>query len=63
MINKFKTSFLFLFVWSISLFAQQESKDVRKGNRAYEDKNYVKAEVDYRRGLSKNNKGFEANFN
>ena len=39
MINKFKTSFLFLFVWSISLFAQQESKDVRKGNRAYEDKN------------------------
>jgi len=48
---------------SLTALAQQESRDVRKGNRQYKKENYTEAEVDYRRGLEKNNKSFEAHFN
>lgn len=44
-------------------YAQQESRDVRHGNRAYEKEDYVGAEVDYRKGLEKNKEAFEAHFN
>ena len=40
------------------LFAQQESSDVRRGNKQYNDSNYTEAEVNYRRGLEKNNQSF-----
>jgi tetratricopeptide (TPR) repeat protein len=43
--------------------AQQESPDVRRGNKQYNDSNYVEAEVNYRRGLENNKKSFEGNFN
>ena len=46
-----------------SLFAQQEASAVRKGNRQYKKENYTEAEVDYRRGLEKNDKSFEAHYN
>ena len=42
------------------LFAQQESSDVRRGNRQYNDSNYTEAEVNYRRGIDKNASSFEA---
>ncbi len=45
------------------LFAQQESSDVRRGNLQYNDSNYTEAEVNYRRGLEKNDQSFEAHFN
>ena len=45
------------------LLAQQESGDVRRGNLQYNDSNYTEAEVNYRRGLEKNNQSFEAHFN
>lgn len=45
------------------LMAQQESPDVRRGNKQYNDSNYVEAEVNYRRGLENNKKSFEGNFN
>lgn len=44
-------------------FAQKESKDVRHGNQDYKKENYAEAETDYRRGLDKNDKSFEAHFN
>jgi tetratricopeptide (TPR) repeat protein len=43
--------------------AQQESPDVRRGNKQYNDSNYVEAEVNYRRGLENNKQSFEGNFN
>ncbi len=43
--------------------AQKESSDVRHGNKAYNKENYTDAEVNYRRGLDKNNQSFEAHFN
>ena len=47
----------------VTLFAQQEGPDVRKGNKSYEKENYTEAEVNYRRGLDKNDESFEAHFN
>lgn len=44
-------------------FAQQESGNVRRGNKAYEDGKFVDAEVEYRKGLEKNSKSFSGAFN
>ena len=49
-------------VW-LSAHAQKESKDVRAGNKLYEEEKYTEAEVEYRKGLQKNTQSFEANFN
>ncbi len=46
-----------------SLWAQQERKFIRKGNQAYEKKEYNKADIQYRKALEKNNNSFEAKFN
>ena len=43
--------------------AQQEAPNVRHGNRQYNKEQYSEAEVDYRRGLDKNHKSFEAQYN
>ena len=51
-----------LFITSL-LFAQQESGDVRRGNKQYNDSNYTEAEVHYRRALDKNQQSFEGYFN
>lgn len=45
------------------LWAQQESPDLRRGNKEYKHENYTEAEVNYRRGLDKNNDSFEGHFN
>jgi len=44
-------------------FAQKESPDVRKGNRQYNKEQYTDAEINYRKGLDKNNQSVEAHFN
>ena len=45
------------------VFSQNESDDVRAGNRFYKDKKYTEAEIEYRKALQKNNKSFQANYN
>ena len=53
-----------IFLTSFSLlFAQQESPDVRRGNKQYNDSNYTEAEINYRRALDKNDQSFEAHYN
>ncbi len=52
-----------LLLTSLSLSAQQEAKDVRHGNRLYNKDEYVDAEVEYRRGLEKNDKSFASSYN
>ena len=47
----------------LPLHAQVESSDVRSGNKMYKAGKYTDAEVDYRKGLQKNPKSFEANYN
>ena len=59
-----KWSFLALMLLvSLNTFAQQESGDVRRGNKDYRKQNYTAAEVNYRRGLEKNKNGYEAHYN
>jgi tetratricopeptide (TPR) repeat protein len=48
---------------SHSIFAQKESGDVKDGNDLYKSKKYTEAEIAYRKGLLKNPKSFEANYN
>ena len=57
------TIFCILYAASLSLSAQQESGDVRRGNKQYRKQNYSEAEVNYRRGLEKNKNGYEAHYN
>lgn len=53
-----------IFLSTVSLlYAQQESPDVRLGNKQYNDSNYVDAEVNYRRAVDKNDQSFEAHYN
>jgi len=46
-----------------SLYAQEENMFIREGNRYFKSKKYTDAEVAYRKGLQKNPKSFEANYN
>lgn len=54
---------IFVCTMPICSLAQEESKDVRKGNKFYEDEKYVESEIEYRKGLEKNQKSFEGTFN
>lgn len=55
--------FCTLYLVTLSLSAQHEAGDVRRGNREYKKQNYTEAEVNYRRGLDKNKEGYEAHYN
>ena len=55
--------YILLLICPVLLFAQKESPDVRKGNRQYNKEQYTDAEINYRKGLDKNNNSFEAHFN
>ena len=47
----------------LSLLAQKESRNVNAGNKHYVKEKFVESEVEYRKGLEKNNSSFSANFN
>jgi len=51
-----------MFIFTASTFAQKENNDIRAGNKKYNNKKYIEAEVDYRKGLLKNPNSFEANY-
>lgn len=50
-------------VITLPVLAQQEAPNVRRGNRDYKGEQYSEAELDYRRGLEKNNRSFQAHYN
>ena len=59
-------NFVFIIItvfFAIPLFAQEESPDVRAGNKMYKAGKFTDAEIAYRKGLQKNPKSFEANYN
>ena len=55
------TFFVLLFASTIQ--AQNERKDIRKGNKAFRQQNYVQAEVDYRKATAKNGRNPQAIYN
>ncbi len=52
-----------LLCFPLGAAAQQESRDVRHGNKQYNKEKFTEAEIEYRRGLEKNKESFEAQFN
>ncbi len=52
-----------LYIHLSPLMAQKEAPDVRHGNREYKKDNFAESEVNYRRGLEKNNQSYEAHYN
>ena len=58
------TSILFAVLFSTSLvYAQRESREIRSGNREYEDEAYEEAITKYREALEINSDNFAAQFN
>ena len=59
--------FIYLFVLLVtaatSAQAQADRQFIREGNRLYRQNNYVKAETEYRKALSKNSRNTQAMFN
>ena len=52
-----------LLLLPVALFAQKGDGNIRNGNKFYEKEKYVDAEVEYRKGIEKDNKSFVGNFN
>ncbi|MCE5330714.1 MAG: tetratricopeptide repeat protein [Bacteroidales bacterium] len=61
--KKFSLIISLALLMCFTVAAQQESFDVRAGNKLYKSEKYTDAEVAYRKGLLKNPKSFEANYN
>jgi Ca-activated chloride channel homolog len=54
---------LLMSVLALSVWAQKESDDVRAGNKKYKSSKFTEAEIAYRKGLVRNPKSVEANYN
>lgn len=52
-----------LLLSSISLSAQDDKREVRAGNRLFNDSNYEKALIEYHKGLLKDSLSLHSNFN
>ena len=50
-------------LFASTIQAQNERKDIRKGNKAFRQQNYVQAEVDYRKAIAKNGRNPQAIYN
>lgn len=50
-------------LFTSTIQAQNERKDIRKGNKAFRQQNYVQAEVDYRKATAKNGRNPQAIYN
>ncbi len=48
---------------SLNIFAQNERSLIREGNKEYKQKKYSDAELNYRKGMEKNDHSYEANYN
>ena len=54
---------LCLMLLPVALYAQEERKHVRRGNKIYEDGDYEKAQIEYQTAKELNGDSFEATFN
>jgi tetratricopeptide (TPR) repeat protein len=51
------------FIISFTVFAQNDKKQIREGNKLYNNKKYRESEVSYQKALKKDPKSFKAAFN
>ena len=61
--NRFFSIVLCVLLSGASLFAQEDKKDVRRGNKDYRKSNFKEAEIDYRKALLKDSTSFAATYN
>lgn len=60
--KKFFSIVLCVLLSGASLFAQEDKKDVRRGNKDYRKSNFKEAEIDYRKALLKDSTSFAATY-
>lgn len=60
--NRFFSIMLCVLLSGASLFAQEDKKDVRRGNKDYRKSNFKEAEIDYRKALLKDSTSFVATY-
>lgn len=60
--NRFFSTVLCVLLSGVSLFAQEDKKDVRRGNKDYRKSNFKEAEIDYRKALLKDSTSFAATY-
>ena len=60
--NRFFSIVLCVLLSGASLFAQEDKKDVRRGNKDYRKSNFKEAEIDYRKALLKDSTSFTATY-
>lgn len=60
--NRFFSIVLCVLLSGASLFAQEDKKDVRRGNKDYMKSNFKEAEIDYRKALLKDSTSFAATY-
>ena len=61
--NKRSSLILMVLLVVISAYGQNERKVIRDGVRAYEEGEYAKAEVQFRKAENINQESYEADFN
>lgn len=60
--NRFFSIVMCVLLSCASLFAQEDKKDVRRGNKDYRKSNFKEAEIDYRKALLKDSTSFAATY-
>ena len=60
--NRFFSIVMCVLLSGASLFAQEDKKDVRRGNKDYRKSNFKEAEIDYRKPLLKDSTSFAATY-
>ena len=60
--NRFFSIVMCVLLSGASLFAQEDKKDVRRGNKDYRKSNFKVAEIDYRKALLKDSTSFAATY-
>ena len=60
--NRFFNIVMCVLLSGASLFAQEDKKDVRRGNKDYRKSNFKEAEIDYRKALLKDSTSFAATY-
>ena len=50
-------------IFACGAFAQNERSLIRDGNKQYQQKKFSDAELNYRKGMEKNDHSYEANYN
>lgn len=54
---------LMLLLMPLSLLAQTDKREVRRGNRSFRHSDYKQAEIDYRKGMVKDSSSFASTYN